>query len=521
MYDTGGHLPVPTLPAGSTFLCHGPPMTGKRDVCLALLAAGDRGDCPILLSTDSGVSTIRAEYDRFLPANRRGDELAVVDCTGEYTGPERSRVRSASSPADLTGAGVGATTLMEELYGDGGCERFRVGICSLTSTFLYAEPERALKFVHVMTQRIAEADALGVFVVQPDSIEDNVFNQVRTLADGTIELRETAAGARQCKLRGIPDAPDGWQPLDQQPGSQTATASRGSGSAAASEGTVENNRNEGGSDTNWIAGEGASEGYGSLHEIIERVDDERPTLTVYDFDGDPDALAALASHCETMNVAFRQGTLGPDHPDNVAMLHRGRDLIDAVPLQSLFGALEVTESAVAADAFAETEGATLLSDLSRSTFGARGASKSFLIDVSHVIELEAWRSGQGELHASFQELSRLWENPEARRIYRRLAESGVAVHVYGVPDVDAPDWDGVTTYPVENDEIASSWFVVYDGGGEPDRKATLLVEERDPDTYHGFWSYREDRTDETLAYLRSAYGDGRADTTSDQDPTAT
>lgn len=522
MYETGGHLPVRSLPAGSTFLCHGPPMTGKRDLCLALLAAGGQGECPVLLSTDSSVASIRADYDRFRPADADGGRLAVVDSTGEHGGSERPLVRTASSPADLTGAGVGMTTLMETLYEGGECERFRVGICSLTSTFLYAEPERALKFVHVMTQRVAESNALGVFVIQPDSVGEEVFNQLRTLVDGAIELRESGSDDRECRLRGIPDAPDGWHPVGQGPRNQVAVPSAGSGADTAAKDISDDDwlATEG-SATDWAAGRGETGEFDSLHELIEHVDAERPTLTVYDFDGDEEGLSALARHCETMNVEFRQASLGPSHPDDVAMLHRGSDLIDAVSVQSLLGALEVSDSDVAAGAFAETEGATLLSDLSRSTFGARGASKSFLIDVSHVIELEAWRTGRGELHASFQELSRLWGDAEARRIYRRLAESGIAVHVYGTPDVEPPEWDGVTTHAIENEEIASSWFVAYDGGGDPEKTATLLVEEREPDTYHGFWSYRADRADQTLTYLRAEYGgSGGTSGTTDHDSTA-
>jgi KaiC/GvpD/RAD55 family RecA-like ATPase len=520
MYATGGHLPVADIAGGTSLLCYGPPMSGKRDLCLSLLAAGD-DECPVVVSTDSTVASIRSDFAAYLPATRSAEDLAVVDCTGEFSGTGSERVRTASSPADLTGAGVGTTTLLESLHAEHGCRRFRLGFCSLTSVFLYADPERAVKFVHVMTQRIAEADALAVFVVQPDSVERDVFNQLRTLVDGAIELRETDDAQQECRLHGFPDSPDEWVPFEAVPtGDAGATGGDGNGEQRSESELDDDWAPDEGAADNWLAGAEGGTDDDSLASIIERVDEERPTLTVYAFDGDPDALDALAEHCEVMNVDFRDRDLGPDDPANVAMLHRGRDLIDAVPVQSLFGALEVSASETPAGEFTTTEGTELLADLSRSTFGARGASKRFLIDVSHVIETEAWRHGTGELHAGFQDLSRLWTDSEARRIYRRLAERGVDVHVYGRPDGDAPGWDGLRVHGIDNEEIAASWFVAYDGGGDPDRKAMLLTQERQADTYYGFWTYRGDRTDRTLSYLRATYGDGRhTDGTGDHDTT--
>lgn len=82
-----------------------------------------------------------------------------------------------------------------------------------------------------------------------------------------------------------------------------------------------------------------------------------------------------------------------------------------------------------------------------------------------------------------------------RRVYRRLAESDVEVHVYGVPDTEPEEWDGLTVHPTAAEEIRDSWFVVYDGGWDPDGKAALLVQESDPGTYDGFWTYRTALTD--------------------------
>ncbi|PSP83018.1 hypothetical protein BRC83_08265 [Halobacteriales archaeon QS_1_68_17] len=54
----------------------------------------------------------------------------------------------------------------------------------------------------------------------------------------------------------------------------------------------------------------------------------------------------------------------------------------------------------------------------------------------------------------------------------------VETHVYGLPDWEVPPELGVRSHGIDADEIAESWFVVYDGGGNdtalcPDETATF------------------------------------------------
>jgi DICT domain-containing protein len=169
-------------------------------------------------------------------------------------------------------------------------------------------------------------------------------------------------------------------------------------------------------------------------------------------------------------------------------------------------------SAVDIDAASEAEFAKrrtsdLLTNLEQSVFGARAADKSLLIDVSHSIELLANRTRTGQLHVGFQRLSNLVDDEQAARIYGRLADSGVDVHVYGVPDRDA-ELPGVTIHGLDTPEIRESWFVVYDGGGDPERQAALLtVQIEDTNQYEGFWTYDSDIVDRVSRYVAETYPD--------------
>ncbi|WP_247008954.1 DUF7504 family protein [Halorientalis litorea] len=478
MYTTSGLFPCDSVPGGTTLMCSGPPMVGKREFCLRFLAQGAAdGEVAVFVSTDAGADKIRREYARH---SDHPDQLAVVDCTGEPdSGAADDWTHYVSSPADLTGIGVGVSTLLSELATDGTATGIRVCLSSLTSLFLYAEAERVGQFLHVLVGRLATANALGLFAVQTDTLGDEAFGQVQTLVDGELALRDGENGT-EARIRGLSDVGEEWQPVP-----DWSPEPVGVGTTAESEGTTE-----------------PESVPVSLKAVIDDVATERPQLTVYNYDGDPTRLAALESHCETINVAFRETTLREDTPHNVAMLHRGSDLIGAEPVQSLLASFEAVEGDIEAP---ETDARALLTDLSRSTFGARGADWAFLVDISHVIEMEAWRAGSGTLHAGFQRLSNLWGDDEARRVYRRLAESGVEVHVYGAPDTDPEEWDGVTTHPTTNEEIGTSWFVVYDGGGDPEGRAALLVQKSGPGTYDGFWTYRADLTDRIANYVAERY----------------
>lgn len=60
------------------------------------------------------------------------------------------------------------------------------------------------------------------------------------------------------------------------------------------------------------------------------------------------------------------------------------------------------------------------------------------------------------------------------------------------------------TFHVGNDEeIETSWFVVFDGDGEDRDKAALVSEGREPGRFCGFWTYEPALVDEVLAYLRN------------------
>jgi len=481
MFTVGPSLPVEGVEPGSTLLVVGPPMTGKRNLVMDLLAQGVDSEGIAVVSTDASATDTRESVAE--RAGRPVDDipLGTVDCVGDShgtdgLGPLDSRV---SSPADLTGIGMELTTLLERLYVEH-AEGLRVGLLSLTTMSMYASPEQVVRFLHAFRSRISDANAFGLVVAHSDTMDDEYLQRLRSFVDSVVEMRETD-GTTELRVLGGPGGSTAWTGYERTQ-KRVAEAS--------------------GPATDDVAPTA------SLRELFDGVRTDAPTLTVLNHGGSDEEFAAVERYFDRQGVAVRTASLDTAEPSSIAVLHHGDNLLGSETMTALRGAVDIE---LAADGeFGERETSDLLTQLDRSVFGAAAADRSLLIDVSHTIELLANRTGSGRIHAGFQRLSNLVDDEQAARIYGRLSDSGVDVHVYGTPDAET-ELPGVTVHEDEGEEIAESWFVVYDGGGDPDRQAALLAIEREGDgTFEGFWTYDGDsdiprRLD---AYLTDTYHAG-------------
>lgn len=111
----------------------------------------------------------------------------------------------------------------------------------------------------------------------------------------------------------------------------------------------------------------------------------------------------------------------------------------------------------------------------------RSMERRELLAVSREIEDRARRVGGGRLHVGFQRLSAF--RPQLPT-YRRLAATGVDVHVYGVDDWTTPAIPGVQ-YHDGDDELRRYWVLAFENGGT--HSCGLLARE-EADGYTGFWT---------------------------------
>ncbi|MFC7078922.1 DICT sensory domain-containing protein [Halorussus caseinilyticus] len=234
----------------------------------------------------------------------------------------------------------------------------------------------------------------------------------------------------------------------------------------------------------------------TISSIIADLKGSERTLTVYD-PTDETAVSSVERHFEVQNVEVREAT-APEGPDDFAVLHDGDEFLAASELAELRRAVSFETGLVDATDLAETTTPDVLKHVSDATFTAYGKRRMIL--ASREIEERAWRAGGGELHAGFQFLSLFREQWD---LYGRIADRGVDVHAYGVPDWEPPTPEWLTVHDDDTDEIRDSWFVVLDA--PDDRDCALVAEEREPNEFSGFWTYDEALVGDVLGHLRSAY----------------
>jgi KaiC/GvpD/RAD55 family RecA-like ATPase len=214
MYELGQVFTETTVEPGTNLLISGPPMTGKHEFALNVLADGLRADDgAIVVTTKDDASQVREDF-----VSLTGDEdplVGVVDCVtrqqGTPTLDEHELVRYASSPVDLTGIGIELSELLREFYEERGVTRNRVLLHSLSTLLMYSNLQTVFRFLHVFTGRVQSADALGLFVIDESGHDDQTLSTLKQLFDGAIEVRENA-GTREARLVGIEGGTD-WRDL--------------------------------------------------------------------------------------------------------------------------------------------------------------------------------------------------------------------------------------------------------------------------------------------------------------------
>ncbi|WP_257299234.1 DICT sensory domain-containing protein [Haloarchaeobius sp. FL176] len=112
--------------------------------------------------------------------------------------------------------------------------------------------------------------------------------------------------------------------------------------------------------------------------------------------------------------------------------------------------------------------------------------KRRMVLASRIVEFRAWNHRDGELHAGFQQLSKV--NLQ-KNVYRNLSTVPLDVHVYGEADWDRPDDLDIHVHANDSEEVSRHWWVVYDGNGRDEDKATLLAQEVGDNEFFGYWTY--------------------------------
>ena len=237
-----------------------------------------------------------------------------------------------------------------------------------------------------------------------------------------------------------------------------------------------------------------------LRESIEYIRHREKELRLLNVNLTDTIYEELGAFFNTQNVRITVDRTASGKPEEVAVLSNATEVLAVVNVSTLWELLEDVPTGTGDLGIADREYEIVLRHLKETTFTSRDTEQ--LLYASREIEDRARRVGRGSIHAGFQQCSIM---AEQRSVYTDLARRGVSVHAYGVPDATPLDLGSGHVHAVSTDEVAETWFVVFDGGGNDTQKTALIARERDGDAFYGSWTYDPGIVDHVLAHLNQTY----------------
>jgi hypothetical protein len=204
-------LDAEEIESGTNLLVSGSAMSGKHELVLSLLAAGE-ADGSVFVTTRKDAVASERDFERLSKGSQ--SEFSVVDCVSRSAGFDRPTETPGrvyvSDPGDLTGIGIAATKFLRQFYTQD--VPARLGVHSVSTMLMYADVKRVFRFLHVLTGRISSSGFIGVFALD-DTVDEREQSVLRQPFDGVVELRETDEG-RELRCRGADVGPRSWTPVN-------------------------------------------------------------------------------------------------------------------------------------------------------------------------------------------------------------------------------------------------------------------------------------------------------------------
>jgi KaiC/GvpD/RAD55 family RecA-like ATPase len=191
MYELGPQLENEAVDPGVNILISGPPLSGKRRLAMEALAHGaNDGEGAVIITTRDSSDRVLSDF-RSLLDSPDDAHVGIVDCVTQHQGRSASDsdlVKYASSPLDMTGIGIKFSEFVEEFYTTRDVRQNRVMLDSLSTLLMYSDLQTVFRFMHVLTSRIENADAVGFHVIESTAHDDETMNTLKQLFDGVVEV---------------------------------------------------------------------------------------------------------------------------------------------------------------------------------------------------------------------------------------------------------------------------------------------------------------------------------------------
>lgn len=193
MYELGPDFDNKAIDPGTNILVSGPPLSGKRRLAFDALAHGaNDGEGAVIITTRDSADRVVTDFHSLLD-NPDSAHMGVVDCVTQHQGrsaTDSELIKYTSSPVDMTGIGIKFSEFVEEFYTQRNVKRNRVAIDSLSTLLMYSDLQTVFRFMHVLTSRIEDAEAIGIHVIESTAHDAETMNTLKQLFDGMVTIDE-------------------------------------------------------------------------------------------------------------------------------------------------------------------------------------------------------------------------------------------------------------------------------------------------------------------------------------------
>jgi hypothetical protein len=249
----------------------------------------------------------------------------------------------------------------------------------------------------------------------------------------------------------------------------------------------------------------------SIRDLVEESEASEATLLVLNRT-EPDPVLSLLSRAferQPVHVVEREVS-GPVTDEVVLLTDEGA--VASSPLEDLASAfllINADRFRTGANYLTEESVPAVLRELTDIAFELRGypasaKEKLLLIVMSRYIEAAALRADEGTLRVGFGRLARLDDEYGTREVYRRLGESGVETHIYGVGGEETSYPDRVHVHEGTSEEYRRSWFVTFEPAVDEEAAVALFAWETGENVWRGTWTFDAAKTREVADYVRRA-----------------
>ena len=178
---------------GSNIMLIGPSMCGKEVILNHAMQGGLTGieNAAIIVTTREPAMHMMERLKRNKSCSLLS-KIGFVDCVSksiQHEAVENGNIRIVISPADLTSIGVKISQFIQDFFVKRNIQKIQVHFNSLSIILMYSNTQTVFRFLHILTGRIKEMGALGIYVVDSGVHSQQTIATMKQLCDGIIEVK--------------------------------------------------------------------------------------------------------------------------------------------------------------------------------------------------------------------------------------------------------------------------------------------------------------------------------------------